>query len=117
MLNALALVAAQVFLDLALVVGAFVNRDADLAAGRGQGAAGQAGMFALDVEEADFTEGEGICIEPIPGVHVAANDVMGQVVEIVKADPLGAWVGGAQPLKLGRIGAALVTIGIDQIQQ
>ena len=33
-----------------------------------------------NVKEADFPEGEGIGVEPIPRVHVAANDVVGQVI-------------------------------------
>ena len=53
-LDALALVGVQVFLDLAAVVGGFVDRDADLAVRAGQGAGEQAGVFALDVEVADF---------------------------------------------------------------
>ena len=66
MLDALALVAAQIFLDLALVVRAFIDRNADLTTGRSQCAAGQPSMFALDIKEADFPEGEGIGVEPIP---------------------------------------------------
>jgi hypothetical protein len=56
-LDALAVVAVQVLLDLAgLVVAFFVDRDADLAAGAGHGLALDAGDLALDVEVAHLAE-------------------------------------------------------------
>jgi hypothetical protein len=57
-LDALALVLAQELLDLALVVLALVQRDADLAAGAGHRLGEQAGLLALDVEVADLAEVE-----------------------------------------------------------
>ena len=57
-LDALALVFVEVFLYLTLVVLTFVDRDADLAARRSQGARKQTGLLALDAEVADFPEVE-----------------------------------------------------------
>ena len=57
-LDALAAVLAQVFLDLRLVVLRLVDRDADLAAGAGQRAREQPGLLAFDVEVADLAEVE-----------------------------------------------------------
>src|SRR6218665_287649 len=57
-LDALAVVQVQVLGDLALVVAALVDRDADLAAGAGHGLALQAGQLALDVEVAHLAEVE-----------------------------------------------------------
>src|SRR5262249_24994341 len=75
-LDALTLVLPEVLLDLAVVVGALVDGDADLAAGRGQRPAGETGQLAFDVEKADFAELEGFRIEAVPGVHVAAPDIV-----------------------------------------
>src|SRR5262245_18935854 len=75
-LDPLTLVLPQILLDLALVVGAFVDGDADLAAGGGQRAAAETGELALDVEKTDLAELEGLGVEPVPGVHVAAPHVV-----------------------------------------
>ena len=53
-LDALALVVVQEFLDLRFVVLALVERNADLAVGAGHGLGEQAGDLALDVEVADL---------------------------------------------------------------
>ena len=50
----------------------------------------QARQLALDVEEADLAEVEQLGVEAEPLVHVAAVDVVGQVVEVVEADALRA---------------------------
>jgi hypothetical protein len=57
-LDALALVFVEVFLDLTLVVLAFIDGYADFAAGRGEGARKQPGLLALDAEVTDFPEVE-----------------------------------------------------------
>ena len=65
-LDALAAIFAQVFLDLRLVVLRLVDRDADLAAGAGQRAREQPGLLALDVEVADLAEIEQLLVEARP---------------------------------------------------
>ena len=50
----------------------------------------QAGVLALDVEEADLAEVEQAGIEVEPLVHVAAIDVVGEVVEVIEADAFAA---------------------------
>ena len=52
------LYSSQVFVDLALRVGGFVQRDAHHAVRRGHGLGEQAGLHALDVEVADLAEVE-----------------------------------------------------------
>ena len=74
----------------------------------------QAGELALDVEEADLAEVEELAVEVEPGVHVAAMDVVGQVVEIVETHAPG--LGGGNPVELGVVGvcAAILVGEIDQ---
>jgi hypothetical protein len=63
-LDALAVVTVQVFLDLAgLLVALFVDGDADLAAGAGHGLALDAGGLAFDVEVAHLAEVEQPLVE------------------------------------------------------
>src|SRR6185437_8608124 len=54
--EAIAMVGREIFLDLRLVVGALVDRDADLAARAGHRLRLQARELALDVEVADLPE-------------------------------------------------------------
>src|SRR5512146_3073011 len=61
-LDALAFVLAQELLDLALVVLALVERDADLAARAGHRLGEEAGLFALNVEVADLAEVEELLV-------------------------------------------------------
>src|SRR5215217_1220148 len=84
-LDALAVVAPQEFLDLGVVVLAFVQRDADGAVGRDHGLGEQAGGLALDVEILLLFEVEDRVVEAGPGAHLAATDVVGQVVEDFEA--------------------------------
>src|ERR1700731_4996115 len=88
-LNALDLVFVEVFLYLTLVVLTFVDRDADLAARRSQGARKQPGLLALDAEVTNFPEVEQLFIEAGPDVHVAASDVMGQMIDAREPDRIG----------------------------
>jgi hypothetical protein len=63
-LDALAVELHQELLDLAgALLGFLVQRDADHAVRRGHGLAGQAGVFALDVEVADLAEVEQALVE------------------------------------------------------
>ena len=81
-LDALALVVVQEFLDLRLVVLALVERDADLAVGTGHRLGEQAGDLALDVEVADLAEVEHALVEVGPGLHVAAVHVVRQMIDV-----------------------------------
>ena len=81
-LDALALIFAQELLDLALVVLALVQRDADLAAGRGHRLGEEAGLLALDVEVADLAEVEEPLVEIGPDAHPAAVHVVGEMVDV-----------------------------------
>src|SRR5512139_2979626 len=62
-LDALALVNAEIFLDLSGFAGVLVDRNPDLAIRAGQRAREQARRAALDVEEADLAEVEQPCVE------------------------------------------------------
>ena len=104
MLDALAIVLLQIFGDLACLVLGLIERNADLAAGRGNRPADQTGDLAVDVEEMDLLEAEQVAVEIPPLVHVAAIDIVGEVIEIVEADAFRLGVALAQPLELGVIG-------------
>src|SRR3984893_619441 len=80
-LDAFAVILAQVFLDLALVVLRLVDRDADLAARTGHGARQEPGVLTLDVEVADLAEVEQLLVEAGPYIHAPAADVVRQMVD------------------------------------
>ena len=86
MLDAFALIFLQEFLDLAMFVLAFIERDADLVVRGGHGARNQRGLLALDIEITDLTEIEDPFVETGPMVHAAAIHIMGQVIQRVQAD-------------------------------
>jgi len=99
MLDALTAVLFQIFFDLAGFVLGLVQRNADLAAGTGDRSADQTRDTPVDVEEVDLLEIEEIAIEVPPLVHVAAIDVVRQVVEIVEPDTFGLRVNFAKPVE------------------
>ena len=68
----------------------------------------------MNVEKADLAEIEQVTIETEPDIHVAAEDVVGQMIQIMKADP--ARVSFVKPAKLGVVGA-VVAILVDEIDQ
>src|SRR4029453_10339596 len=70
---------------LRFVVLRLVDRDADLAARAGHGTAEQAGLLAFDVEVADLAEVEQLLVEAGPLVHVAARDVVRQMIYVGEA--------------------------------
>ncbi len=86
MLDTLTVVFFQIGDNLPGFAAIFIDRDADAPARRGQCAAQQPGEFAFDVKESDFFEVEQLAIEPEPFVHIALEDVMGQVIEVIKAN-------------------------------
>ena len=73
-------------------------------------AADQAGELAVDVEEVDLLEAEQLAVEGPPLVHVAAIDIVGQVVEIIEADAFRLRIALAQPVELGVVGRALLAV-------
>src|SRR6266542_4511997 len=81
-LDALAAVVDQVFLDLALVVRALVDRDPDLAARRGHRLRLEAGELAFDVEIANLAEVEQPLVEARPFLHPAAVNVVREVIDV-----------------------------------
>ena len=81
-LDALAAIDVEIFLDLAGIAGVLVDRNPDLAVGTGQRPREQAGRAALDIEKADLAEIEQPFVEAGPDIHAAAMDVMGEMIEI-----------------------------------
>src|SRR3546814_18439518 len=82
MLDTLAIIGAQIFLDLALAARAlFVERDANLAVGGGQRFRRQSGIFALDVEIADLAKARDAFTESRPLLPAAAIDIEGQLID------------------------------------
>ena len=117
MLDALAAIGVQIFLDLTGLAGILVDRNPDLAVRAGQRAREQARGAALDVEEADLAEVEQLFVEAGPDIHAAAMDVVGEMIEIEQAGADGTRIARAEPFELGIIGRALGAIAIDEIQQ
>ena len=115
-LDALAAIGAQIFLDLRLVVGRFVDGDADLAAGAGHRPALQAGQLALDVEVADLPEVEEPLVEVRPQVHAAAMDVVGEVIDIGQAGAARVGLHARHGHEVDVVDAA-VAVAIDQEDQ
>src|SRR5260370_1289981 len=60
---------------------------------------------------------EGLSIELVPGIHVAAPDVVRQVVEIIESDAKRVWIDFADPVEISTVGRALGAIGVDEIEQ
>ena len=73
--------------DLALVIAALVDRDANVSARAGHGLGLQPCQLALDVEIADLAEVEKALIEVRPFLHAAAEDVVRQMVDIGQTMP------------------------------
>src|ERR1700677_5296015 len=98
MLNALAAIDVEIFLDLAGIAGVLVDRDPNLAVGAGQRPREQAGGAALDIEKANLPEVEQSFIEAGPDVHAAAMDVVGEVIQIAQPGAFGPWIARAEPV-------------------
>src|SRR3989442_10489140 len=89
-LDALAVILLEILLDLRAVVGGFVDRDADLAAGAGHRLGLQASELALDVEVADLAAIEQPFVELGPFLHAAAVDVVREVIDVAQAGARGS---------------------------
>src|SRR5690348_4729271 len=81
-LDPLAAIVDQVFLDLALVVRALVDRDANFSAGARHRLRLESGKLALDVEVAHFPEVEQPLVKAGPFVHSTSMDVVREVVDM-----------------------------------
>ena len=117
MLDALAAIDVEIFLDLAGIAGVLVDRNPDLAVGTGQRPREQAGGAALDIEEPDLAEVEQFFVEAGPDIHAAAMDVVGEMIEIEQPGAFGPRIFRAQPFEFGIIGRTLGAVAIDEIQQ
>src|SRR4051794_12087163 len=117
MLDALAAVGAEIFLDLAGIAGILVDRNPDFAVRAGQRAREQPGGAAFDVEEANLTEVEQFFVKPGPDVHAAAMDVVGEMVEIKQPRAHRPWIPGAEPFEFAVVGGTVGAVTIDEIQQ
>ena len=89
----------QILLDLAALVGGFVDRNADLAIRAGERAREQARVLAFDIEVADLAEIEEALVEAGPDMHAPAADVMRQVVDIMEAAALRLRITRAEPVE------------------
>ena len=131
-LDAFAMVLVQVFGDLRLVVRRFIDRDANLAAGRSHGLRLEARQLAFDVEIAHFAEVEQAFIEARPFLHAATVHIVRQVVDIrqAMADGVGDGAGNGDEIDVidadvadaTRCGSAflvgaLAAPAVDEVQQ
>ena len=131
-LDAFAMVLVQVFGDLRLVVRRFIDRDANLAAGRSHGLRLEARQLAFDVEIAHFAEVEQAFIEAGPFLHAATVHIVRQVVDVrqAMADGVGDGAGNGDEVDVidadvadaARCGGAflvgaLAAPAVDEVQQ
>ena len=107
----------QIFLDLGVLVGGFVDRDANALARAREGPREQAGMLALDVEKTDLSKVKQLRVEAEPCVHVAAFHVVGQMIEIVKTNSLRPGITLAGPGEFRVIGRTFGAVAVDEIEQ
>ncbi len=115
-LDTLAAVVAQELLDLGMIVPALVQGNADLAAGTGHGLGDEARLGCLlDIEIADFAEVEDALVELGPPGHLAAMDVVRQVVEIGEAEARDRGRGALDGREV-HIVDGLGPIAVDQIE-
>src|SRR5258708_225220 len=114
-LNAFAFVLVQIFFDLALVVLALVDGDANLAAGRGERAREQTGLLAFDAEVANLPEVEQLFVKAGPHAHVAAPDVVSEVIDAKQAHG-NRRLGVDNRYEVDIVDGALA-VAIDQINQ
>ena len=118
MLDAFALVLAQIFFDLADAVGfLFVQRDADQTVRRCHGTRQQAGILALDVEIADLTEVEEVLVILGPIVHAALVDIVRQVIDHVEATAFRMAVDTVEIFEIDVIDGLAVLETVDQIDR
>ncbi len=114
-LDSLAVVLAQVFLDLALVVLRLVDRDANLPAGAGHGARDQSGLLAFDVEIADLAEVEQLLVEARPMIHPAAHHIVREVIDPCQPGLFHSRLRGDRPEV--HVIDRLVSVAIHQVDQ
>ena len=116
MLDPFALVLFEELDDLALVVARLVDRYADLATRAGHGPRLQAGQLAFDVEVADLLEIEHPLVIARPLVQVAAEHVVGQMVDVSQAEARGIGIGAGDRPEIDVVDAGVV-IAVDEIDQ
>jgi hypothetical protein len=83
--RAFAAVIAQKLLDLRSVVLALIEWNADLAVRTGHRLGDEPGDLPLDIEVTDFTEVEYALVKVRPGLHVAAMDIVSEVIDVREA--------------------------------
>src|SRR4051812_34342380 len=115
MLDSLAFILAQKLLDLAVLVLALVQGDADLVVRRGHRAGDQGGLLPLDVEIAYLPEVEDPLVEFRPMVHPPAIDVVGEVVERMQAHRTGVALGARHRLEVDVVDL-LRAVAVDEIE-
>ncbi len=64
----------------------------------------------------DLFEAEEFAVKRPPLVHIAAIDIMREVVEIIEADAFRLWVTLGQPVELRIVDRTPLSIGFDEIQ-
>ena len=117
-LNALAVIDVEIFLDLRLLVRGLVDRDADLAARARHRARREPRLLALDVEVADLAKVEELLVEVRPHVHAARVDVVREVVDLDEPRALGISLralDGDEVDAVDRELAVIAGVAIDQV--
>src|SRR4051812_36906909 len=127
MLDALAVVGIEVFLDLRAVIGRFVDGNADAAARARHRLGLKSRELALDIEIADLAEVEQALVELRPLGHAAAVHVVRQVIDEGEPDARGRGrVAAPERLEAGqrakvdvvnRVAVRVLRIAVDEVDE
>ena len=118
MLDSLAVVLHQEFLDLACRLRCFlVERNPDEAVGRGHRFRREPGVVALDVEVAELAEVEELLVKLGPVLHSSAIHVVCEVIDHLEAMPDRMPVHALDPFEVDVVDRATFVEAIDQIQR
>ena len=117
-LNAFAVELHQILFNLPTALfGLFIQRNADLAVRRGQRSGREAGVVALNVEEANFAKIEQPLVKIGPERHASAVHVVGQVVNQLQAVAHRVVVHPVDKVKVNVVDRLAVFETVNQVQR
>ena len=116
MLNAFTIICAQIFLNLsAASLAFFIQRNTDFAVRRCHRTAGEASIFALDIEIADLAEVKYAFVKAAPMRHAAAINIVRQVIDNLETSADGIAIHTGQIVKINIVNGQSVAIAVHQI--
>ncbi len=106
----------QIFGDLALIIGGFVNRNPNFATWAGHRSGTQSRELALNVEVTDFSEIEMRFVEGRPLCHIAIFNVVRQVIDISEANAYRLRINAWNRAKIDIVDR-VIAIAVDEVDQ